>query len=195
MGEFPALVFCLQIMKTKTLLLISILGVILATGAILSQGCPRIVPEGKVLASPPVAGPLRHLPAAATGRVWEVYVQSGSQVKRGQVLAKLLVPLHTVGQQQAEKELQQAKQQYKQLLSANPNQVSAQALEQTRLQLVAAQQKMASAPKQVTFVFIQAPADGVVARIPASAGTYVSDSSTVISIGSAPISTFEVADN
>ncbi|UOQ65456.1 efflux RND transporter periplasmic adaptor subunit [Hymenobacter volaticus] len=182
-------------MKTKTLFLLSILGVILATGAILTQGCPRIVTEGKELTSSPVTGPLRHLPAATTGRVWEVYVQSGSQVKRGQVLAKLLVPLHTVGQQQAEKELRQAKKQYDQLLSAVPNQVSAQALEQARQQLVAAQQKAASAPKQVTFVFIQAPANGVVARVPAPAGTYVSDSSTVISLGSASISSFEVADN
>lgn len=182
-------------MKTKTLFLISLLSVILAAGAILSQGCPRIASEEKVLASPSFTGPVRHLPAAATGRVWEVYVQSGSRVKRGQVLAKLLVPLHTVSQQQAEQEFQQAKQQYSQLLGANPKQVSVQALEQTSKQLEAAQQKIASAPKQVTFVFVQAPADGVVARVPAPTGTYVSDSSTVISLGSAPVSTFEVADN
>lgn len=184
-----------RIMKTKTLFFVSLTGVTLAAGAILSQGCPRIATEAEVPTPTAVAGPLRHLPAATVGRVWEVYVQTGSRVKRGQVLAKLVAPLHTVGQQQAETDVQSTKQRYSQLLSAESGQVSAQVLAQAREQLVAANLKLAGAPKQVTFVFLQAPVDGVVARVPAPAGTYVSDSSTVVSLGSARAATFEVADN
>ncbi|WP_375437939.1 efflux RND transporter periplasmic adaptor subunit [uncultured Hymenobacter sp.] len=182
-------------MKTRTLFLVSLTGVTLAAGAILSQGCPRVTAEVEMLAPTPVVGPLRHLPAATVGRVWTVYVQSGSHIKRGQVLAKLLVPLHTVSQQQAENEFQRAKQHYSQLLGTKPELVPTQAVEQAYKQMVAARQKLATAPKLVTFVFIQAPVDGVVARIPAPAGSYVTDSSTIVSIGSASTSPFEVADN
>lgn len=194
-GSFRHLFFCLYSMKTKTLFVVSLLGIILATGAILSQGCPHVPNEVGIMAPIPISGPLRHVPAAAAGRVWEVYVPSGSQIKRGQVLAKLMVPLHTVSLQQAEREFQHIQQRYNQQLGDKSGQISSQVLEQTRKQLATARQTVASVPKQVTFVFIQAPVDGIVARVPAPSGTYVSDSSTVISIGTASASTFEVADN
>ncbi|MBC8084355.1 MAG: hypothetical protein H7Z21_14220, partial [Hymenobacter sp.] len=59
--------------------------------------------------------------------------------------------------------------------------------------VVAAGQRLAEAPRQLAFVFVQAPVAGIVARPPAPTGTYVSDSTTVAVLGVAAVA--EVAGN
>lgn len=142
-----------------------------------------------------VAGPLRHLPAASAGRVWEVYVQTGSVVKRGQLLAKVAVPLHSASQQQAEAALYRALQLEEQLTHTAPGKQSAAAVTQARQRVAVIRQRLAAMPRQLAFVYVQAPANGTVVRLPVNTGTYVSDSTTVVSMGVTPPPTEGVAQN
>lgn len=183
-------------MKINTLLFLSLAGITLTAGVVRPLACLVSAPEVAVIDSVlPAAGPLRHLSAATGGRVWEVYVQAGSPVKRGQLVAKVAVPLHTVAQQQAETEVQQAHLHHAQLLNAAPGQVSAEALEQARQRVAASSRQLAAIPRQLSFIYIQAPTDGIVAASPTRTGTYVAGADTVVSIRVAATPAFGIATN
>ncbi|GAA4381068.1 biotin/lipoyl-binding protein [Hymenobacter koreensis] len=120
---------------------------------------------------------LHRLHAATAAHVWEVYVQEGSHVTRGQVLAKLAVPLNTVARQQAQANVAKAQQQLTALAAtANPD---AALVAQAQQRVTEAGARLAGTPKQVTFAFVQAPADGIIVGQPVAAGTRVSDTTAV----------------
>ncbi|MBO0359382.1 efflux RND transporter periplasmic adaptor subunit [Hymenobacter sp. BT186] len=183
-------------MKRKSVLWLAAVsgGIVLVLGALWLRPWPLATTETTVT-SALVAGPLRHLPATSAGRVWEMYVQTGSVVKRGQLLAKVAVPLHTVSQQQAEVELRQALHLQEQLNNAAPYEKTEVAIAQTRQRIAAIRQRLAAMPRQLTFVYVQAPANGTVVRLPVNTGTYVADSTTLISLGVTPPPTEGVAQN
>lgn len=182
-------------MKPRSLLFLVLIAVVLVAGGVRLRACALAATEAKAPATPAflAAGPLRHLSAASAGRVWEVYVQPGSVVKRGQLLAKVAVPLHSVAQQQAERELAQAEQRHAQLLGAAPGSVSGAVLKQARQRVATVRQRLAAAPRHLAFVYVQAPAAGTVARLPVHMGAYVSDSTTIVSMGPAPAATLGMA--
>lgn len=186
----------LGIMKGKSLLwLAAVSGAIaLVLGAVWLRLWPLAATTETVVTPVLVAGPLRHLPAASAGRVWELYVQTGSVVKRGQLLAKVAVPLHTAGQQQLEGQLRRALQRQQQLRGTRSANDSA-AVQQVRQQVAAFRQRLGAMPRQLTFVYVQAPANGTVVRLPATTGSYVADSTTIVSLGVAPSPTEGVAQN
>jgi multidrug resistance efflux pump len=124
-----------------------------------------------------------------------MYVQTGSVVKRGQLLAKVAVPLHSASQQQVEVELRHALHLEDQLRHAAPNKETAAAVEQVRQRVATIRQRLAAMPRQLTFVYVQAPANGTVVRLPVNTGTYVADSTTIVSLGVTPLPTEGVAQN
>ncbi|WP_169515039.1 efflux RND transporter periplasmic adaptor subunit [Hymenobacter norwichensis] len=169
-----------------------IIGLVLSVGWL--RPWPLAATTEMVVAPVLVAGPLRHLPAASAGRVWELYVQPGSVVKRGQLLAKVAVPLRSAAQQQLEAQLRQALQRQGQLPAARSGNDSV-VIRQANQQVAAIRQRLSAMPRQLTFVYVQAPANGTVVRLPVNTGSYIADSTTVISLGVAPPLTEGVAQN
>lgn len=181
-------------MKVKNWLGLAAVSGILGVG--LGIGCLRpwvLAAETQAVDVPAlVAGPLRHVPAAQAGRVWEVYVQPGSMVKRGQLLAKVAVPLHSASQQQLEIELRRAEQvQRATAISGHDTTTAALAYQR----VAALRQRLAAVPRQLAFVYVQAPATGTVVRLPVATGTYVADSTTLVSLSVAPSLTGGMAQN
>jgi multidrug resistance efflux pump len=105
-----------------------------------------------------------------------VYVKPGDVVQRGQLLAKVAIPLYSLERQTREAQFQRRKQHYSALVQM---QASATALAQARRELVEAGHWVAGAPKVYSFEFITAPTNGTVQRHPSRSGQYLTDSSTV----------------
>ena len=114
--------------------------------------------------------------AARAGRVWEVYAISGEQVQRGQLLAKIAIPLRSVEKQQREAEFQRVKHEYALLIKKNAPQAE---LAQARLRLAEAGHRLVEAPALYTFVFVEAASSGTITGPAVRPGQYLTDSSTV----------------
>lgn len=119
---------------------------------------------------------LHRLYAPQAGRVWEVYVKYGDQVRPGQLVAKLAVPLESAEKQQRAAAFSRVKQHYAHLLTMHAPAVM---LAQARRGVVAAGQLVVETPKLYTFVFVEATTGGTITGRTPHSGNYLSDSSTV----------------
>lgn len=119
---------------------------------------------------------LHSVRVAKAGRLWEVYVKNGDTVRKGQLLAKVAIPLHSLEKQQREAQFHNLKQRYSFLVEQN---APAAALAQARQALVEAGHQVASAPKLYSFEFITATTSGTVQGRSVQPGQYLTDSSTV----------------
>jgi biotin carboxyl carrier protein len=139
---------------------------------------PAVVAAATAPAAPGgwAPGQLHRVRTPQAGRLWEVYVQPGEVVQRGQLLAKVAIPLHSLEQQAREAQFQRRQQHYRALVQ---RQAPAAALTRARRELVEAGHRVAGAPKVYSFAFITAPTSGTVQRQPTRPGQYLTDSSTV----------------
>jgi multidrug resistance efflux pump len=150
-----AAAFCPRI-KQKTLATISLAPLVTATNADVT---------------------LHRLHAAVPARLWEVYVHEGTSVTRGQVLAKLAVPLNSLERQRAQAEVEKATREHAALLATPGG--DAAALEQGRQRVARANQQLSNTPRQMTFVFVQASASGTIVSLPVLTGSHVSDTTAI----------------
>ncbi|RFP66748.1 hypothetical protein D0N36_01295 [Hymenobacter lapidiphilus] len=132
-------------------------------------------------ASVPVAG--EPLLAGQSGRVHEVFYHAGQHVRRGQLLLKLLQKQPSVQQQQLQLRLERQQQAYAALLrqAAPARQLSA-----AQAQLAATHELLARAVPMIGFVFVTAPADGIVLTPTAQAGDQLRPDSPVAQLASLP---------
>lgn len=126
--------------------------------------------------------------ARQAGRVWEVYVGPGQRVRKGDVLAKLAQPLHTLEQQRLQGLVAQQQKTYAALRTQQP---APAALAAARQQLLVLRQQLAQAPQALTFVFVTAPEDGLITSRPVAPGDYLPADATVLlyQSGAAPDTT------
>lgn len=106
--------------------------------------------------------------AQQAGRVHETYVHEGQRVQKGQVLVKLLERLPSVQQQQLQARLHHQEQAYATL---QRQAAAAPALDAARQQLEATRQLLARCVPMLSFVYVTAPADGIIRRPEAAPGT------------------------
>lgn len=143
---------------------------------------PTLVP-----ASVPVAGeaPVAGAPllAGQRGRVHEVFYHAGQHVRRGQLLLKLLQKQPSVQQQQLQLRLQHQQQACAALLNrAAP----AEELAAAQARLAATHQQLARAVPMLNFVYVTAPADGLLLAPTAHAGDQLRPDSPVAQLAPLP---------
>ncbi|MFD2784298.1 biotin/lipoyl-binding protein [Hymenobacter rubripertinctus] len=129
-------------------------------------------------AAPAVGSPVF---AGQAGRVHEVYVHEGQQVRQGQVLLKLLEKIPSVQQQQQRARLSRQQRAYAALLARQPA-ASAAALIAARQQLATTQAHLARLVPMLSFVFVTAPADGLVTRSTARPGDQLTPQTPVATL-------------
>ena len=117
--------------------------------------------------------------AGQVGRVHEVYVHEGQRVRQGQVLFKLIEKLPSVPQQQLRARLGRQELAYAALLAQQP----------TVLELAAARQQLADTRQQLSrlvpmlsFVYVTAPADGLITRPTARPGDQLTSHTPVATL-------------
>ncbi|SDY22208.1 biotin/lipoyl-binding protein [Hymenobacter psychrophilus] len=148
-----------------------------------SQPAPvsAVVALPLVSASAPVAG--EPLLAGQRGRVHEVFYHAGQSVRRGQLLLKLLQKQPSVQQQQLQLRLKRQQQTYAALLNqAAP----AEQLVAAQAQLAATREQLARAVPMLNFVYVTAPADGLLLAPTAHAGDQLRPDSPVAQLAPLP---------
>lgn len=121
----------------------------------------QISTDGPVSGQPIVSGQM--------GRVHEVYVHEGQRVRKGQVLFKLLEKLPSVPQQQLRARVGRQEQAYAALLRRQPAASEAE-LAAARQQLTETQLQLARLVPMLSFVYVTAPADGLLTNPTAHPG-------------------------
>lgn len=120
------------------------------------------------------------------GRVWEVYFHEGQRVSKGQLLMKLVEKLPSVAQQQLRARLAQQQRTYDALL-ATPSTPENPALATAREQLENTHQLLARAVPMLSFVFVTAPADGIITAKHVALGDYLAPQTAVAQLSSQPL--------
>ncbi|GAB2774236.1 hypothetical protein GCM10027175_10160 [Hymenobacter latericoloratus] len=120
------------------------------------------------------------------GRVWEVYFHDGQRVSKGQLLLKLVEKLPSVTQQQLKARLQQQQLAYDALLATHPTPDNP-ALAAARQQLQDTRQLLARAVPMLSFVFVTAPADGIISGGLVQVGDYLAAQATVAQLFAGPL--------
>ncbi|WP_426489901.1 biotin/lipoyl-binding protein [Hymenobacter sp. 102] len=137
---------------------------------------------------PEAAGPSEDnqpILAQQAGRVHETYVHEGQQVRKGQVLVKLLERLPSVQQQQLQTRLRRQLQAYAALQQRMPAAAAAD-LAAARQQLKATRQLLARCVPMLSFVYVTAPADGIIRRPEAALGTRFAAGAVVAHLAPVP---------
>ncbi|MBX0291735.1 efflux RND transporter periplasmic adaptor subunit [Hymenobacter sp. HSC-4F20] len=117
------------------------------------------------------------------GRVWEVYFHEGQRVRKGQVLLKLIEKLPSVAQQQLQARLRQQQHAYDALVAGAST--SDSALAAAREQLASTRDQLARAVPLLSYVFVTAPADGIVSGQLVRIGDYLAAQTPVAQLSSA----------
>lgn len=125
------------------------------------------------------------VPAQVAGRVWEVYFSVGQHVRKGQVLVKVTEKLRTAEQQRLQVLLNQRQQAYTALTAQRPA-ATAAALTAAENLVSVARQRLAASPSQLSFLFVTAPQDGIVATRTVAPGDYLAPGTTVATLADAP---------
>ncbi|RPD49411.1 biotin/lipoyl-binding protein [Hymenobacter sediminis] len=137
-------------------------------------------------ATPPTATPTDKGQAVRTeyaGRVWEVYFHEGQRVSKGQLLMKLVEKLPSVTQQQLKARLSQQQRAYDALLATHPA-ADNPALATAREQLENTRQQLARAVPMLSFVFVTAPANGIITAKHVALGDYLAPQTAVAQLSS-----------
>ncbi|RSK31215.1 RND family efflux transporter [Hymenobacter metallilatus] len=113
--------------------------------------------------------PGQPIPAGQVGRVHEVYFHEGQRVRQGQVLLKVLERLPSVQQQQLQARLHHQLQALATLERRLPA-ATAPELAAARRQLADTRQQMAHCVPMLSFVYVTAPADGIITGPTATLG-------------------------
>ncbi|WP_082455537.1 efflux RND transporter periplasmic adaptor subunit [Hymenobacter sp. AT01-02] len=137
------------------------------------------LPDSLTPPGPRVVLPGRPVEAAQAGRVWEVYVAPGQRVRKGDMLAKLAQPLHTLEQQRLQGLLAQQQRAHAALLAQQPA-ASAAAVAAAHQKIQALRLQLAQAPQALTFVFVTAPEDGLITTRPVAPGDYLQAHAAVL---------------
>ncbi|WP_170172760.1 efflux RND transporter periplasmic adaptor subunit [Hymenobacter rigui] len=116
--------------------------------------------------------------AGKVGRVHEVYFHEGQHVRQGQVLLKVLERLPSVQQQQLQARLQRQQQ----ALSALEGRTPAAQLLAARQQLADTRRQLAHCVPMFSFVYVTAPADGIITRPTAAPGDALSTHTPVATL-------------
>ncbi|MCA8832490.1 efflux RND transporter periplasmic adaptor subunit [Hymenobacter pini] len=117
------------------------------------------------------------------GRVHETYVHDGQRVQKGQVLVKLLERLPSVQQQQLQQRLLRQQQAYAAL---QRRAAPAAELATARQQLEDTRQQLAHCVPMLSFVYVTAPADGVVQHATATLGAQLAAGAVVAHLAPVP---------
>ncbi|QNH62411.1 efflux RND transporter periplasmic adaptor subunit [Hymenobacter sediminicola] len=133
----------------------------------------------------PSAAPGTAVPANIAGRVWEVYFSAGQRVRKGQVLVKVTEKLRTAEQHRLQLLLAQQQQAYTVLAAQRPA-ASANALAAAQDLVSGTQKKLAEAPAQLSFLFVTAPQDGIVATRTVAPGDYLAPATIVATLAAPP---------
>lgn len=181
--------------KTLRMILIILLG---ATGSIallhtlLPQATQNALPTTlTAYLEPPAATTLPNVPsgtvvpAHVVGRVWEVYFSVGQHVRKGQVLVKVTEKLRTAEQQRLQLLLEQRQQAYTALAARQPA-APAAALAEAETRVAVTRQQLADSPAQLSFLFVTAPQDGIVATRTVAPGDYLFLDTTVATLANPP---------
>ncbi|MBT2557044.1 efflux RND transporter periplasmic adaptor subunit [Hymenobacter sp. ISL-91] len=139
-----------------------------------------VVPQTPTPAAPAAGEPLL---AGQSGRVHEVFYHVGQQVRRGQLLLKLLQKQPSVQQQQLQLRLQRQQQAY---VALQRQAAPAGQLQAAQAQLAATREQLARAVPMFNFVYVTAPADGQVLAPTAHAGDQLRPDSPVAQLVSLP---------
>ncbi|MBT9392945.1 biotin/lipoyl-binding protein [Hymenobacter sp. NST-14] len=113
--------------------------------------------------------PGQPLLAGQAGRVHEVYTHEGQRVRKGQLLYKLLEKLPSVPQQQLRARLVRQEQAYAALQVAQPA-APAPVLRTAHRQLTETRRQLARLVPMLSFVYVTAPAEGLIKRPSAHPG-------------------------
>ncbi|UOQ79003.1 efflux RND transporter periplasmic adaptor subunit [Hymenobacter sp. 5516J-16] len=119
--------------------------------------------------------------SATAGRVWEVYFHEGQRVRKGQLLLKLVEKLPSVTQQQLQARLAQQLRAYEVLQATHP---ASAALTAAETQLTDTRAQLARAVPMLSFVFVTAPADGVITGMAVTTGDYLTPQTVVAQLAS-----------
>lgn len=120
------------------------------------------------------------------GRVWEMYFHEGQRVSKGQLLMKLVEKLPSVTQQQLQARLTQQQRAYEALLATQPA-TNDPALVAAREQVENTRQLLARAIPMLSFVFVTAPADGIITARQVALGDYLAPHTAVALLSAAPL--------
>lgn len=146
-----------------------------------------LVPTAHFLAetrsTPAVHVPSQPIRTAYAGRVWEVYFHEGQRVRKGQLLMKLVEKLPSVTQQQLQNRLAQQQRTYDALVARHLSATDA-ALTAAQEQLAATRQQLAQAVPLLSYVFVTAPADGIVLGKVVNVGDYLTVQTVVAQLSS-----------
>lgn len=115
--------------------------------------------------------------AGQAGRVHEVYIQDGQRVQQGQLLLKLLERLPSVQQQQLQARLQRQQRALEEL-QRQPTTAAAE-VATVRQQLADTRTRLAQCVPMLSFVYVTAPADGIIRQPTAALGDQLTAHSRV----------------
>ncbi|GAB3299236.1 efflux RND transporter periplasmic adaptor subunit [Hymenobacter tenuis] len=121
--------------------------------------------------------------ALQAGRVWEIYFHEGQRVRKGQLLLKLVEKLPSVAQQQLQARLQKQQQALDALLATQPA-PTASALTAAREQIAATRTQLARAVPMLSFLYVSAPADGLITGRLVATGDYLTPQMEVARLSS-----------
>jgi multidrug efflux pump subunit AcrA (membrane-fusion protein) len=121
--------------------------------------------------------------ARQAGRVHEVYVHEGQQVHQGQLLVKVLEQTPSVQQQQLRNRLLRQEQVCQALQRCHAPASEAAA---ARQQLEATRQRLAQCVPMLSYVYVTAPADGIIRRPAAVLGARLTAGAVVARLAPIP---------
>jgi multidrug resistance efflux pump len=124
--------------------------------------------------------------STVSGRVWEVYFRAGQRVRKGQLLLKVAEKLHTVEQRRLNGLLDQQQRAYDALVAQRPA-APTTTLAAAQERLSATRQQLAQTPAQLSFLFVMAPQDVVVATRTVAPGDYLTTANTIATLAAPPV--------
>jgi|GEM_PF-5693306 len=127
------------------------------------------------------AAPATPVQSTVAGRVWEVYFSEGQRVRKGQLLLKVTEKIRSAEQRRLDVLLSQHQHAYDTLAAQQPA-ASTKALATAWEQLAATQKQLAQAPAQLSFLFVTAPQDGIIASRTVAPGDYLTTSTTIATL-------------
>lgn len=116
------------------------------------------------------------VPATVAGRVWEVYFTEGQRVRQGQLLLKVAQQLVSAEHHRLQQLLGRQQQQQATLTARQP---AAAELAAAAARVATTTRQLAALPKQLSFLFVTAPHDGVMVRRSVVSGDYLSVGTTI----------------
>lgn len=157
-----------------------------------SPSAPVAIPATVVFTTPkaapePTAG--EPLLAGQHGRVHAVFYHEGQPVRRGQLLLKLLQKQPSMQQMQLQRRLAQQQQDSAALQLLPPGPAASAQLQAAQAQLAATRELLAQTVPMFNFVYVTAPADGLLLAPTAHAGDQLRPDSPVARLLPTPATT------